>query len=131
MNDADFLLRVLSEHPGRWIRLEEIISRSQSERGHGLTVHSRAADLRAKGHNVECRLVRPYNRFKKREVGRPESYYRLAPLAEGDAVHPSSLPYGAGASPSASVSGTGQGDTAPVTLSQQPLFDLPKVPAWR
>lgn len=45
--DCEFLHRVLSD--GRPHNLNEILQRSFSERGCGLTVHSRAADLRRRG----------------------------------------------------------------------------------
>ena len=48
--DLAFLLRVLDDR--RPHTLNELLQRSFAERGCGLTVHSRAAELRAKGHNV-------------------------------------------------------------------------------
>lgn len=50
MTDCDFLERVLAD--GQPHSLNEILRRSFAERGHGLTVHSRAADLRKRGLNV-------------------------------------------------------------------------------
>jgi hypothetical protein len=50
MTDADFLLDVLSD--GNQHSLSEILNRSFRERGCGLTVHSRAADLRKQGHVI-------------------------------------------------------------------------------
>ena len=44
MTDVDFLLSVLAD--GEAHSQAEILRRSFDERGHGLTVHSRAADLR-------------------------------------------------------------------------------------
>lgn len=69
VSDKDFLLRVLAD--GEWHSLSEIVSRSISRRGYGLTVHSRAADLRRDGYAVENRVVRPAG------GGRAVSYYRL------------------------------------------------------
>jgi hypothetical protein len=54
--DTTFLLRVLAD--GRSHTLTEILSASLAERGCGLTVHSRAADLRKRGYNVVNERVR-------------------------------------------------------------------------
>lgn len=51
MTDKEFLLRVLED--GQPKSLNEILRRSFDERGHGLTVHSRAADLRKDGYVVK------------------------------------------------------------------------------
>lgn len=48
--DAAFLLRVLSDE--RPHNLNDILRRSFAERGCGLTVHSRASDLRQQGYGV-------------------------------------------------------------------------------
>jgi hypothetical protein len=48
--DAQFLLRVLSD--GRPHTLNEILQASFAERGCGLTVHSRASNLRSQGHVI-------------------------------------------------------------------------------
>jgi len=71
--DTAFLLRVLSD--GRPHTLNEILGLSFRDRGCGLTVHSRAADLRKQGHNVlnEQRRGRGY---------RTESVYQLGPTVE-------------------------------------------------
>lgn len=76
-SDKAFLLRVLSD--GRWHSLPEILNRSVAERGYGLTVHSRAADLRRDGHVIENRT--------KRSLGRRiVSFYRLAGRARIEPV---------------------------------------------
>jgi hypothetical protein len=83
--DAAFLLAVLSD--GQWHTLDEIIDRSKAERGCGLTVHSRAATLRDRGHNV-------INDSTGRRNGRVVSKYRLAsslPEAPGTPCPPRSL----------------------------------------
>lgn len=54
MTDCDFLLAVLED--GEEHSLNEILQRSLAERGCGLTVHSRAADLRKLGHSVVNRI---------------------------------------------------------------------------
>ena len=55
MTDVDFLLSVLAD--GEAHSQAEILRRSFDERGHGLTVHSRAADLRRQGHAIEVSYV--------------------------------------------------------------------------
>ena len=66
--DAAFLLRVLSD--GKPHILEEILQASFAERGCGLTVHSRAAELRKQGYEV-------VNRVSGGARGRRVSVYRL------------------------------------------------------
>lgn len=66
MTDTDFLERTLSD--GMWHSHSEILSRSMLERGVGLTIHSRASDLRKRGHRVEVEL--------RRVSGRAVSFYR-------------------------------------------------------
>jgi hypothetical protein len=51
VTDKEFLLAVLED--GRPHTLNEILMRSFNERGCGLTVHSRAAELRSCGHRIE------------------------------------------------------------------------------
>lgn len=56
MNDADFLAAVLSD--GKPHTTNEILHASFRERGCGLTVHSRASDLRNKRHlNIACKAA--------------------------------------------------------------------------
>ena len=50
MTDRDFLLKVLGDYQPH--TLNEILSLSLAERGCGLTVHSRAADLRRDGYLI-------------------------------------------------------------------------------
>ena len=70
MNDADFLLSVLERGPAT---TNEILQASFAERGCGLTVHSRAAELRTKrGIPIECERVGRVN-------GRNLYEYRLGP----------------------------------------------------
>lgn len=69
MSDTDFLLHVLRD--GFWHSQHNILEQSFRERGHGLTVNSRAADLRKLGYTVECQVQR-------RAAGaRKVSFYRL------------------------------------------------------
>lgn len=68
--DATWLEQVLSD--GERHSHSEILSRSYVERGCGLTVNSRAADLRKRGRVVTCTIHRS-------EDGRAESAYQMAP----------------------------------------------------
>jgi hypothetical protein len=110
--DADFMLSVLSETPEEWVPAMVILRRSFEDRGVGLTIHSRAATLRERGHIIECRVDRA-------EEMRAISYYRIVerngtalvtPLAEGES-RPGESGVGAplaglsGGSPSASGEG--------------------------
>lgn len=70
MTDRDFLLAVLSD--GRERSLTEILETSMRERGCGMTVHSRAADLRSPrygSHDIRQR--------SERRGARVISFYRL------------------------------------------------------
>jgi hypothetical protein len=71
--DCTFLLGVLSD--GNEHSHPEILARSFGERGHGLTVHSRIAELRALGHNVLPARIEVVD-------GRKVSFYRLASPGE-------------------------------------------------
>jgi hypothetical protein len=77
-SDTDALQAVLTDARGQYVEHSAIISRVRYMTGHGLTVHSRAADLRKRGLNVECE-VRTVNQ-------RRVSFYRLSPLPSG--AHP-------------------------------------------
>lgn len=69
ISDADFMLAVLRETPDEWVSQATILQRSTDARGCGMTPHSRASDLRARGHVIENRCER---------VGtRVISFYRL------------------------------------------------------
>ena len=68
MTDTDFLLHVLRD--GFWHGQHNIIDQSIRERGYGLTVNSRASDLRKLGYDVECHV-------QSRSGGRRVSFYRL------------------------------------------------------
>lgn len=56
VTDTEWLLGLLAD--GQPHTLTEILSRSFKARGCGLTVHSRAANLRAQGFDVQCKIVR-------------------------------------------------------------------------
>lgn len=104
MTDNAFLYHVLED--GKWHGQSEIIAKSMRERGHGLTVHSRAADLRKKGCVVECELRRNCH-------GRAISYYRLVTLEE-PAAH---VAVAAGSSSvPAATDGADQGSQAALSL---------------
>lgn len=67
MTDNAYLLHILKD--GAWHSRDEILSHSMMERGCGMTVHSRASDLRKLGHPVECDV---------RHGERRQSFYRIA-----------------------------------------------------
>lgn len=81
--DCEFLLRVLWD--GEEHELEEILALSRAERGYGLTVHSRASELRKRGYVVVNHVERP-------EGGRARSFYRLAELEEAAVPSPALSP---------------------------------------
>lgn len=141
MTDNDWLERKFRARPNEWLRMTDLLGWSEQERGHGLTVHSRVADLRARGLVIEQQGVREWNGFSKSYSGRVTSYYRFVPLVAADLAPP-----GDG---SAATNRTGEGGVAephgradrpaPVapidsgasaTPQQAALFDLPKKAAW-
>jgi len=74
--DCEFLLSALAD--GEWHTLNEILGRSFRDRGVGLTVHSRAAELRRRGHKIENRTERdPIPGPGRRGFTRAVSSYRL------------------------------------------------------
>lgn len=85
MTDAEFLLSVLEDC--REHTLTEILQRSFRERGCGLTVHSRASDLRRRGYEISNS---PMPR------GQRGSVYRLQFASE---PHPVSPPSAAASGP--------------------------------
>ena len=72
--DLSFLLRVLAD--GRPHTLNELLQRSFLERGCGITVHSRAAELRTKGHAVRNIRISGAKR------GAASAYQLVNPTAE-------------------------------------------------
>jgi hypothetical protein len=92
MSDADFMLNILKD--GREYTTGEILAYSIHERGCGLTVHSRAAELRKRGHSIVTRCL-------GRKNGRSIYAYRLVALRERDpepgrdGSRSRSTPYGA------------------------------------
>lgn len=83
-SDADYLLEVLED--GRWHNLNEILDRSQAERGRRFTAHSRAADLRKRGHviEVEVQHVDGYAHSRYRLLSAPRALEE-APLSPSPA----------------------------------------------
>lgn len=69
--DAAWLHDFLGRHAGEWVPLYRVLAASMAERGCGLTVHSRVAELRTKrGAVIE-------NRTRRNADGRTLSEYRL------------------------------------------------------
>jgi hypothetical protein len=75
MDDTDFLHHVLSD--GEWHGQMDILAESGRVRGCGMTVHSRAASLRARGFTV-------LNRQHIGPNGRRVSEYRLAGTVQAE-----------------------------------------------
>jgi hypothetical protein len=75
MTDTDFVLAQLQRGSATTMQLIRV---SISERGCGLTPHSRVADLRRQGHDVRCERSDSVN-------GRPVYVYTLV---EGAGSHP-------------------------------------------
>lgn len=85
--DTDLLFHILRD--GRWHSLFEINRRAEDARGYGMTVHSRASDLRKRGHVVEQRSEAAGRRRR--------SFYRLV---LGEAAEKEAGSSGPAASPS-------------------------------
>jgi hypothetical protein len=79
VNDADFMLNILKD--GREYTTAEILNYSFHERGCGLTPHSRAAELRKRGHTITTRCL-------GRKNGRAVWAYKLEALRERDTSGP-------------------------------------------
>lgn len=73
-SDTDYLAHVLAD--GEWHSRDEILAQSMRERGCGLTVHSRAADLRKRGVTVLCDTE---NNTTNRRI----SFYRIVEARGG------------------------------------------------
>ncbi len=70
MTDTEILRRILLyRSPNSWASHPEILQESIARSGHGMTVHSRVADLRKQGYTVECRI--------ETHAGRKVSFYRI------------------------------------------------------
>jgi hypothetical protein len=127
VTDREFLLRVLAD--GEPHSQLEILQRSLDERGCGLTVHSRAADLRRHGYVVECSLVPGETR------GRAFVYRLLTtPPVSLSADGVASRPREAGTTRDESATqpaGSASSVSASPGPEQQPLFPAaPSAPAW-
>lgn len=80
MTDAEFILDVLGD--GEEHSLAEILTRSMDDRGCGLTVHSRVAELRKKGYAIEHLTV------KGAERGHAHTYRLISAPAPAAALDP-------------------------------------------
>ena len=112
MTDAAFILAVLED--GLPHSHADLLHRSFTERGCGMTIHSRIAGLRDKGHVIECR------RIPGAERGHAWTYRLLGSLVEA--------PDQSTAEPSLSVDGGSQpghanGGRLGVSTSE-PLFEV-------
>ena len=83
--DASWLLDHLTARAGEWVPMLRILAASMAERGCGLTVHSRVAELRRRhGATIE-------NRTRRTPDGRVLSEYRLVPTASVEVGEQASL----------------------------------------
>jgi len=94
VSDVSWLEEKFRARPNEWLRMTDLIAWSQAERGHGLTVHSRIADLRNRGLTIEQQSVREWNGYTKSYSGRVTSYYRFVPLGAADHGGASAAPSG-------------------------------------
>lgn len=71
MSDTDVLLRILDDHSPEYVSHARILEWCNIHTGHGMTVHSRAAELRKPPYSltVECKM--------ETRRGRRVSFYRL------------------------------------------------------
>ncbi len=81
ITDVAFLQMVLTEGAAT---TNELIQRSFRERGCGLTVHSRAADLRRKLQREAGQTVRCVRRPGRNRYGKIDYVYMLAPFSPED-----------------------------------------------
>ena len=113
MTDSTFLLSVLND--GEPHSLTEILRASINERGCGMTVHSRAAELRKQGHIIIC------DRVPGAERGDAWTYRLLGSLSERDAgksvAEPSHRP-------------TYRDASSRSESEQSELFTYPRSPEW-
>lgn len=131
MTDADFLLALLSD--GKPRTTNEILAASFAERGVGLTVHSRAADLRKRGQRIDVTC-------QGRENGRAVYSYTLLPsLREASPPSPGRDGERNGATADAApLASRSEGNVAPPGAepssacggSALSLFETPTKPAW-
>lgn len=116
-SDTDWLAEVLSD--GREHELASILRRSFDERGYGLTVHSRAADLRKRGFTVSQR--------SERDGRRVRSFYRLASLEEAASLSPRRDDGDVRAWDTGAASSSEAMTAAPPGVASLVLFDLDAV----
>jgi hypothetical protein len=86
MTDSDYVLQQLSNHQHGGRDAMQIITASIRDRGVGLTVHSRVADLRRQGWEITCGIE------GKTRNGRERYVYRLQGRAAGLVVEPPRSP---------------------------------------
>ena len=115
MTDSAFILKVLED--GQPHSQAEILRLSFNERGCGLTVHSRIADLRKKGHYIVC------DRIPNVQRGEAWTYQLLGSLPESP-LSVASSPHDAQKARISTVDGRGDSE------SEQTLFTYPRSPSW-
>jgi hypothetical protein len=87
LTDLDFLEAVLREYLDEWVPHAKIMTRSFNERGCGMTVNSRASELRTeRGLNVDCKTERAWNPETQMYSGRVQSFYMLRTETEREVI---------------------------------------------
>ena len=115
MTDAEFILSVLEDNQPH--SQADLLRRSFEQRGCGLTVHSRIADLRRKGYFIACERVPGADR------GEAWAYTLFGPLSESD----QSLAEAGGSLVHAHEHAEGRSDSESEPV---PLFTFPRSPEW-
>lgn len=111
LTDAAFILSVLKD--GQKHSQADLLRRSFNERGCGLTVHSRVADLRKRGHYIVTERVKGADR------GEAWTYQLVGSLSERDHVTPEEF----GGLAATQTPETSRSESAP-------LFTYPRSPDW-
>ena len=78
MTDSEYVLAQLEQGPRD---TTELLVGSIRERGVGLTVHSRVADLRAQGYQITCQIEGKTRKGRERYVYRLQDAGRVEPPA--------------------------------------------------
>lgn len=115
MNDSEFMLELLSD--GQEHSTMDIIYRSVRSRGCGITPHSRASDLRRRGHHIECSYAGKVN-------GRSMWVYKLLGSLPESPQSVASSPHVGDAQDAAPLD-DGRGDS-----ESEQLFTYPRSPEW-
>jgi hypothetical protein len=115
LTDSAFLLSILED--GAQHSQAELLRRSFQERGCGLTIHSRIADLRKQGHYIIC------DRVPGKTRGEAWTYQLLGSLNAGD-------PQAGNGDKTATRLDAAGPASSPALNEPETLFTYPRSPAW-